>query len=280
LTFNLLFYKIQGKNLEKKQLNLLFIADIIGKPGLNVVRRHIDAIKKKFKIDFCIANGENGAGGKGLTEPIAYEYFKIGIDAITSGNHIFEKDNIFTFLNENHRILRPINYPESNHGHGSLIATIKNGIKIAVINAQGRTFMYPIDCPFRAISEEINRLSLITPVIVVDFHAEASAEKVAMGWYLNGKVSAVIGTHTHVQTADERILDKGTAYITDVGMTGPFNSVIGLKKEVAIKRFLNQVPARYQIADADLRFCGVVITVDAINGKAISIERLFFKDVC
>ena len=266
--------------MEKKHLNLLFIADIIGKPGLNVVRRHINAVKKKYNIDFCIANGENGAGGKGLTEPIAYEYFEIGIDAITSGNHIFEKDKIFTFLNENQRILRPINYPLSNHGHGSLIATIKNGIKIAVINAQGRTFMYPIDCPFRTISEEINRISQITPVIIVDFHAEASAEKVAMGWYLNGKVSAVVGTHTHVQTADERILDKGTAYITDVGMTGPFDSVIGLKKDVAIKRFINQIPARYQIADADLRFCGVVITVDAINGKAISIERLFFKDVC
>ena len=262
--------------MRKEQVNILFIADIIGKPGLNIVKKHIGVIKQKYNIDFCIANGENGAGGKGLTESIAYEYFEIGINAITSGNHIFEKNKLFKFLNENQRILRPINYPLSNNGHGSLIATIKNGIQIAVINAQGRTFMYPIDCPFRKISEEINRICQITPMIIVDFHAEASAEKMAMGWYLNGKVSAVIGTHTHVQTADERILNKGTAYITDVGMTGPYDSVIGLNTEIAIKRFLNQVPVRYQIAETDPRFCGVVITVNTRNGKAISIERLFY----
>ena len=257
-------------------VNILVIADIIGKPGLNVVKKYLESIKKKYDIDFCIANGENGAGGKGLTEIIAHEYFDIGINAITSGNHIFDKNKIFKFLNENRRILRPINYPPANHGHGSLIATISDEIKIGVINAQGRTFMYPIDCPFRTISEEINQISQVTPIIIVDFHAEASAEKVAMGWYLNGKVSAVIGTHTHVQTADERILNKGTAYITDVGMTGPYDSVIGLNKEIAIKRFLNQVPLRYQVAEADPHLCGVVIRIEIKSGKAVSIERLFY----
>jgi len=262
--------------LDKQNVNILFIADIIGKPGLDIVRRYIDEIKKKHQIDFCIANGENGAGGKGLTEIIAQEYYRIGINVITSGNHIFEKNKIFRFLNENNRILRPINYPLSNYGHGSLIASTKDGTKIAIINAQGRTFMYPIDCPFKAISEEINRISHITKIIIVDFHAEASAEKIAMGWYLDGKVSAVIGTHTHVQTADERILTKGTAYITDVGMTGPYDSVIGLKKEIAIERFIKQIPIRYQVAEADPHFCGVVIKINKNNGKASHIERIFY----
>lgn len=259
------------------QINILFIADIVGTPGLKIVKENIKRIKEEYKIDFCIANGENGAGGKGLTEKIANEFFETGINVITSGNHIFEKSALFRFLNQNHRILRPINYPLSNHGHGSLIATVDGGVKIGVINAQGRTFMFPIDCPFRRVSEEINRISKITPIIIVDFHAEATAEKMALGWYLNGRVSAIIGTHTHVQTADERILDRGTAFITDVGMTGPYDSVIGLKKEVAIQRFLTQIPSRYQIAESDTRFCGVVITVRTTDGKATAIERLFFK---
>lgn len=262
--------------MKKEQINVLFIADIVGKPGLNIVKKYIGSIKKEYKIDFCIANGENGAGGKGLTESIAHEYFALGINVITSGNHIFEKYKFFKFLNENQRILRPINYPLSNHGHGSLIASIEDGIHIGVINAQGRTYMYPIDCPFRKISEEINRINQITPIIIVDFHAEATAEKMAMGWYLDGKVSAVIGTHTHVQTADERILNKGTAYITDVGMTGPYDSVIGMNKKIAINRFLNQIPIRYQIAENDPRFCGVVITVNVKDGKAEKIERLYY----
>lgn len=266
--------------LAKNQINILFIADIIGKPGLNIVKKYLGAIKKNYNIEFCIANGENGAGGKGLTESVARDYFSVGINVITSGNHIFDRFKIYKFLNEHHRILRPINYPLSNHGHGSLIATIQDGTKIGVINAQGRTFMYPIDCPFRTITEEINKMTKITPIIILDFHAEATAEKMALGWHLDGKVSAVIGTHTHVQTADERILSNGTAYITDVGMTGPYNSVIGLNKTVAIKRFLNQIPVRYQIADGDSRFCGVVITINIHDGKATHIERLFFKNGC
>lgn len=263
--------------MKKKTINILFVADIIGKPGLKIIKKNIPVLRKEYSIDLCIANGENGAAGKGLTGEIAASYFESGIDIITSGNHIFENYKIHKHLDQNHRILRPINYPKGVIGKGSLIFTIAGDIKISVINAQGRTFMFPIDCPFKTLSHEINKIKNITPIIIVDFHAEATAEKVAMGWYLDGKVSAVIGTHTHVQTADERILPKGTAYITDVGMTGPFNSVIGMKKDIAIKRFLYQIPNRYQPADSDLRFCGAVIQIDTETGKSMKIKRLFFS---
>ncbi len=263
--------------LNQAKINVLFIADIIGNPGLAIIRRVVNQVREKYQIDFCIANGENGSAGKGLTEKIAYEYFKNGIDIITSGNHIFEKFHVHKFLNTNQKILRPLNYPMGASGKGSLVASLSNNIKIGVINIQGRTFMLPIDCPFRTVSEEINKIKKLTPIIIVDFHAEATAEKMAMGWYLNGRVSAVIGTHTHVQTADETILNKGTAYITDVGMTGPHNSVIGMKKEVAIKRFIQQLPERYQPADSDLRFAGIVITINTQDGKAEKITRLLFS---
>jgi len=261
----------------QKKINILFIADIIGKPGLTIVKHVVKHLREQHQIDFCIANGENGSAGKGLTAKIAQDYFDNGIDVITSGNHIFEKYGVHKLLNTNHKIIRPLNYPFGVSGKGSFVATILNNIKIGVINIQGRTFMFPIDCPFRTVKEEINRIRQVTPIIIVDFHAEATAEKMAMGWYLNGRVSAVIGTHTHVQTADEGILDRGTAYITDVGMTGPYNSVIGMKKEVAIKRFMQQLPERYQPADADLKFAGVVITINAENGKADNIKRLLFS---
>lgn len=260
-----------------KTINILFIADIIGKPGLTIVKNVVKQLRAKYQIDFCIANGENGSAGKGLTEKIAQEYFNNGIDVITSGNHIFEKYGVQRLLNTNPKIIRPLNYPFGASGKGSLIATILDTVKIGIINIQGRTFMLPIDCPFRTIKEEINKMRSITPIIVVDFHAEATAEKMAMGWYLNGKVSAVIGTHTHIQTADETILDKGTAYITDVGMTGPYNSVIGMKKEVAIKRFIQQLPERYQPAETDLKFAGAVITIQTEDGKAKDIKRLLFS---
>jgi len=263
--------------LQNDVLNILFIADIIGKPGLKIVQNSVPEIRQLYNIDLCIANGENGAAGKGLTEPIAAQYFQHGIDVITSGNHIFENYNFPKLLNSNSRILRPINYPRGVTGKGWTIYRTKKNEKIGVMNAQGRTFMFPIDCPFQALSREISRIRLETPYIFVDFHAEASAEKIAMGWHLDGKVSAVIGTHTHVQTADERILPGGTAYITDAGMTGPFDSVIGMKKEIAIKRFIYQTPFRYQPAESDLRFNGVVVTIDKNTTKAIAIKRLNFK---
>jgi hypothetical protein len=265
------------QELSQKKINVLFIADIIGRPGLTIVKQVINQLRQQHQIDFCIANGENGSAGKGLTAAIAQDYFNHGIDVITSGNHIFEKYGVHKLLNSNNKIIRPLNYPFGVSGKGSFVATILDNIKIGVINIQGRTFMFPIDCPFRTAKEEINRIRQITPIIIVDFHAEATAEKMAMAWYLNGKVSAVIGTHTHIQTADETILDKGTAYITDVGMTGPYNSVIGMKKEVAIRRFIQQLPERYQPADSDLRFAGVVITINVENGKAESIKRLLFS---
>lgn len=268
---------IMRNRLSNEKINVLFIADIIGKPGLIIIKKVVKQLREQHQVDLCIANGENGSAGKGLTSSIAQEYFANGIDVITSGNHIFEKYGIHKLLNTNHKILRPLNYPFGVSGKGSFIATILNNIKIGVINIQGRTFMFPIDCPFRTVKEEINRMSQVTPIIIVDFHAEATAEKMAMGWYLNGRVSAVIGTHTHIQTADETILDKGTAYITDVGMTGPYNSVIGMKKEIAIKRFIQQLPERYQPADSGLKFAGVLITINAESGKAESIKRLLFS---
>ncbi len=262
----------------QKNINILFIADIIGKPGMIIIKNVLKRLREENQIDFCIANGENGSAGKGLTESIAKEYFNHGIDVITSGNHIFEKFSSHKLLNSyNNSIIRPLNYPFGASGKGSLIATISNNIKIGIINIQGRTFMLPIDCPFRTVKEEINKIKLVTPIIIVDFHAEATAEKMTMGWYLNGKISAMIGTHTHVQTSDERILDKGTAYITDVGMTGPYDSVIGMKKEIAIKRFIQQLPERYQPADSDLKFAGVVVTINVESGKAEAIKRLFFS---
>lgn len=260
--------------MDNNSIKILFIADIIGKPGLKVIKNSLLTLKKIYSIDLCIANGENGAAGKGLTSEIANEYFRHGIDVITSGNHIFENYKIHRQLEINNKILRPSNYPKGVIGKGSLVYSLSGEIKIGIINIQGRTFMFNIDCPFRTVSEEISKIKEITPLIIIDFHAEATAEKMAMGWYLDGRVSAVIGTHTHVQTADEQILPKGTAYITDAGMTGPFDSVIGMKKQIAIKRFLYQTPMRYQPADSDLKFSGVIIAVNKDSGKAVNIKRL------
>ncbi|RMD92372.1 MAG: TIGR00282 family metallophosphoesterase, partial [Calditrichaeota bacterium] len=254
---------------------ILFIADIIGRPGLEISTKLIPGLRDKYNIDLCIANGENGCEGKGLTSKIARTYFNIGIDIITSGNHIWDNYDIYDSLNNDHRILRPLNYPHGNHGKGSVVIDLANGLKVGVMNLQGRTFMFNIDCPFRRGLDEVRRIKKFTNIIIVDFHAEATAEKMAMGWWLDGKVSAVIGTHTHVPTADERILPEGTAYITDVGMTGPFDSVIGLKKELAIRRFLHQTPVRYKPAENNIHLCGAVITIDSSSGKAKHIERLF-----
>jgi len=257
-----------------RHINILFIADIVGKPGLEIASKLLPGILEKRNIAFCIANGENGCEGKGLTEKLARNYFNLGIDVITSGNHIWYNRDIYKMLKSDERIIRPLNYPSGNYGRGSTVIQ-KDGLPpIAVLNLQGRTYMFNIDCPFRTGLDEVKKLQKSAKIIIVDFHAEATAEKIAMGWYLDGKVSAVLGTHTHVPTADERILPEGTAYITDAGMTGPFDSVIGLKKEIAISRFLHQTPARYKPATENLRFCGVVVTVDTESGTADKIERL------
>lgn len=255
-------------------INILFIADIVGKPGLDITSKLLGEILKKYKVEFCIANGENAASGKGLTRSLARQLFYLGVDVITTGNHIWDNKDGYPLLKDSMRVLRPLNYPPENVGMGSGVFQLKEGRKIGVLNLQGRTFMPPIDCPFRIGLPEVEKIREQTNIIIVDFHAEATAEKMALGWYLDGKVSAVIGTHTHVQTADERILPKGTAYITDVGMTGAFDSVIGLRKEVAIRRFLMQTPMRYEIAQENVRFCGVILSVDTNSGKATNIKRL------
>jgi len=257
------------------RINFLFIADVVGTEGFNAVASLIDQVRSKHSIHFTIVNGENSANGKGLTKSIAEAFFNLGVDVITSGNHIWNKKQVYPFLDENKDVLRPLNYPQGCPGHGTRIKELQGGVPVAVINLQGRSFMYPIDCPFRKASEEIEILKKSgIKNIIVDFHAEATAEKLALAWYLDGKVSAVIGTHTHVQTADERILPHGTAYISDAGMTGPFDSVIGMDIDTAVNRFLTQMPIYYKTARGNTKFCGVVVSINPRNGEAVSIKRI------
>jgi metallophosphoesterase (TIGR00282 family) len=255
-------------------MRILFIGDIIGKAGRQAIQGVLEKIIADHKIEFTIANGENAAGGMGLTPIIAIEILDQGVDVLTSGNHIWAKKEIFTFLDEETRILRPANYPPRVPGRGSGVFHLSNGQKVGVLNLEGRVFMKHLDCPFRVGEKEVGFLSNETNIIFVDFHAEATSEKMAMGWFLNGKVSAVLGTHTHVQTSDERILDGGTAYITDVGMTGPLGSVIGIRKEVALERLLTQIPWKFDVATEEIELQGVVIEVDSETGKSKTIQRI------
>ncbi len=255
-------------------IRVLFIGDIVGKPGRKVLSSLLPSLKEKYKPSIIIANGENAAGGFGITPDVADEIFSIGVDVITSGNHIWDKKEIVEYLDRERRILRPANYPDSSPGKGSIILKIEGGERIAVVNLQGRVFMDSIDCPFRIAVKEIEKISSEARIIIVDFHAEATSEKAAMGWFLDGRVSAVVGTHTHVQTADERILSERTAFITDVGMVGSLNSVIGLEKEAVIKRFLTNMPQKFEPATKQLKLDGVIIDIDNITGCAINIERL------
>ena len=254
-------------------ITVLFISDIVGQPGLRITESVFQEIKERYTVDFCIANGENASGGKGLDVRTVELLFDIGINVITSGNHIWAKDRFVEKMDYYNMVLRPANYPDENVGRGSTIYSLAD-TKIAVLNLQGRVFMQPIDCPFKTAVREIRKLKKITNCIIVDFHAEATAEKSALANYIDGKVSAVIGTHTHVQTADEQILPKKTAYITDAGMTGPVNSVIGITKDVAIKRFIYQIPIKYELADGDAQLNAVVITIDAQSGNARQIKRI------
>ncbi len=231
---------------------------------------------EKYKIDFVVANGENAADGKGITDKIAQKFFGAGINVITSGNHIWDKFQIHEYMMQERNLLRPLNFPKGSFGSGYVIYDLGQKGKIGVLNLQGRVFMYPIDCPFRTADWALEKIKAETNMIIVDMHAEATAEKVAMGWYLDGKVSAVVGTHSHIQTADERILPGGTAYITDIGMTGPYDSIIGMKKESAMKRLIYATPARYEAAQNEAKFAAAVITVDKSTGKATSIERILY----
>ncbi|MEJ2110673.1 MAG: TIGR00282 family metallophosphoesterase [Acidobacteriota bacterium] len=234
-------------------MRVLFIGDIFGKPGRRMVHETLHSLLHQHRIDFCIANIENAAAGFGITPKIADEFLNLGIDLLTSGNHIWDKRGIAPYLMEQPRLLRPHNYPKSTPGTGVYIGNTNCGVRIGVVNLQGRVFMADIDCPFTIGLETIEKIRKQTPLVIVDFHAEATSEKQAMGWYLDGHVSAVIGTHTHVQTADERILPRGTAFITDIGMTGPHDSVIGSIPDLSIDRFLRQMPNRLEPAGSNVR---------------------------
>lgn len=255
-------------------MRVLMIGDIIGQPGRTIVEAMLTRLKTNYQIDLTIANGENAAGGIGITEPVARELFSLGIDVLTMGNHVWDKREIFDFIDREPRIVRPLNYPMNPPGQGSVLFEVKGGPKVGIISLSGRVYMGDLDCPFQAVTAETARLRSETPVIIVDFHAEATSEKVAMGWHLDGKVSVVAGTHTHVQTADERVLPGGTAYITDLGMTGPLNSVIGVKKELVLAKFLTQMPTRFSVASGDMVFSGAVIDIDVTSGRAQTITRV------
>ncbi|MCK6600893.1 MAG: TIGR00282 family metallophosphoesterase [Bacteroidetes bacterium] len=260
-------------------LNVMMIGDIISDTGLNIAEKLLPSLITKHSVDFVIANGENLHEGRGLNEDMIKRLYTAGVHVITGGNHSFDKHKIFPYMATDKRLLRPLNYPKGNPGYGYGVFDIPGGKgKISVLNLQGRTFMYPIDCPFKTADWAVEKLKQESRLVFVDFHADASAEKVAMGWYLNGKVTAVLGTHTHVPTADERILPEGTAYISDVGMTGPYDSVIGMKKEAALKRFVLGTPSKYESATEDNHFSSVVVSCDSVTGKATSIKRVFFPE--
>ncbi len=261
-------------------MRILFIGDIFGRPGRNIVRENLSALLRENQVDLCVANAENAAGGFGLTPQIAEEFFNLGVDVLTTGNHAWDKRELSEYFlaaaNEPYsparRILRPANYPPGTAGTGIYEGTTRAGIPYAVMNLQGRVFMASIDDPFRAADRLL--ASTEAKVILLDFHAEATSEKVAMGWYLDGRVTAVLGTHTHIPTADTRVLPGGTAYQTDVGMTGPYDSVIGVQKELIVQRFLTAMPARFEAATGDVRLCAVLVECDDATGRAKSVRRI------
>lgn len=256
-------------------MKLLFLGDIVGRPGRDLVRRHVRALRAHLAADLIVANGENAAGGAGITRDNTYEILAAGVDVITTGNHVWDKRETLEFIGNEARLLRPANYPDGTPGAGSIVVTAGNGVRVGVINVMGRVFLHAIDDPFRVAEREIARVRGDgAHVIFVDIHAETTSEKIALAYYLDGMVSAVVGTHTHVQTADERILPGGTACLTDAGMTGPHDGVIGIEKDAIIARFVSGLPARFETASGDPRLHGVLITVDAQTGRATGIERV------
>lgn len=259
-------------------LKLLFIGDIVGDNGLEFTLSSFNNIKETYNANFVVVNGENIWQGKGLNEEQAAKLFEIGVDVITTGNHIWDNWKSRPLLSTNNYVIRPANYPWGNPGRGITVVSTNNGDKVAVIQIQGRTFMQTIDCPFKAMDSLLKQLDKEVKIIVVDFHAEATAEKVAMAWHLDGKVSALLGTHTHIQTADAQIFPKGMAYITDVGMSGSYNSVVGMDKEVALKRFLLQTAHKFELASGDYKVSGVVVSIDTLSGQALEIQPFTYPD--
>ncbi|ACM60090.1 hypothetical protein B0S90_1280 [Caldicellulosiruptor bescii] len=255
-------------------MRFLAIGDVVGRPGRNILKSTLSKLKENYKIDVVIANCENAAGGNGLTKKVADELFSIGIDVMTMGNHVWANKEIFSFIENETRIIRPANYPEGTTPGRGYNVFEKNNVKFTVINLCGRVFMENLDCPFRKIDEILKKIEC--PIIIVDFHAEATSEKIALGFYVDGRVSCLYGTHTHVQTADEKILPNGTAYITDIGMTGPYDSVLGVDKDIVIQKFTTLLPVRFEVAKGKAQFNGIVFEVDNNSGKAVSIERINF----
>jgi len=255
-------------------MRIFFIGDIFGRPGRRLIEAKLPDLLREYEIDFCIANIENAAAGFGITPKIADELLLTGIDVFTSGNHIWDKRPIIPYLAGQPRLLRPHNYPKGVTGTGVYIGKTKKGESVGVLNLQGRIFMSPIDCPFTVGLAAVEEMKKETPVIVVDFHAEATSEKQGLGWYMDGRVSAVVGTHTHVLTADERLLPRGTAYITDIGMTGAHDSIIGSEPRLALERILLQTPNRLEPGSDNLRVSGVIVDIDASTGRARGIERV------
>lgn len=255
-------------------MKILFIGDIVGAPGREAVRQLLPQLVKEHGLGFVIANAENAAGGSGVTAKVADELFAAGVDVLTSGDHIWKKSGIFEIINTGRQILRPANYPIPAPGRGFAVFHAKTGAPVGVMNLVGRVFMEPLECPFKTALAAREALAKETKIIIVDIHAEATSEKIAMGWFLDGKVSAVLGTHTHIQTADEKILPAGSAYITDVGMAGPYDSVIGRKKESVLARFLSAIPTKFEVAENDIQLHGVVVDIDEKSGLARSIARI------
>lgn len=259
-------------------MRILFIGDIVGSPGRDMVKFYLPKLKEKFRPTITIINGENAAGGKGITEVLYRQFLEWGAQAVTLGNHTWDNREIFEFIDTAKYLIRPANFPEEVPGKGIVYLKI-NQDEVAIINLQGRTFLHPSDCPFKKADELIKEARSRTPIIFVDFHAEATSEKQAMGWYLDGRVSAVVGTHTHVQTSDERILSDGTAYITDVGMTGPYDGILGVERDTVIKRFLTNLPARFEVPkEGRTQLNAVIIDIDKQTGKGKKIERILIND--
>ncbi|MFO0706818.1 MAG: TIGR00282 family metallophosphoesterase [Nitrospira sp.] len=259
-------------------MKVLYIGDIMGEPGRRAVGRMVPRLVAQCQIDVVIGNGENVAGGFGITPELAEDLFEMGLSVITTGNHAWDKKEILDYFPREPRLLRPANYPVGVPGYGSTVVETAGGERLAVIQLMGRAYMPTLDCPFQVAKREVAKLKQQTAAVIVDMHAEATSEKMAMGHYLDGDVAAVVGTHTHVQTADDQILPKGTAYITDIGMTGPLHGVIGVKKELAIEKFLTGMPKRFEVASGPSVFCAVLVELDARLGKAVSLERIRVVD--
>ncbi|MGI6128706.1 MAG: TIGR00282 family metallophosphoesterase [bacterium] len=255
-------------------MRVLAIGDVVGKPGRQALNRFLPELRKELRFDLVVANGENAAGGFGLTKQVAEELWASGVDIITSGNHIWKKREIYPVLEQEERLIRPANYPSGAPGRGWTIWRNDKNIRVAIINLAGRTFLECLDCPFRSIDALLPEIRPQSDIIIIDFHAEATSEKIAFGWYVDGRSSLVFGTHTHVQTADERILTNGTGYITDIGMTGPRDGVLGVDRGIIIERFLSQLPARFNLASGDVEIMGVWADIDPVTGRTLRIERL------